>query len=76
MLVSANSVLVTDNRDKEVVLEKVPYIYYPVWFQENKGQESQEQVRALLNSSSEVNAMSPAYVKKLGLKTRKTNVGA
>ena len=33
----------------------------------------QEKVKALLNSGSEVNAMSPAYAKNLGLKTRKTN---
>ena len=44
-------------------------IHYPVQFQE-------EQVRVLLNSGSEVNAMSPAYAKKLGLKTWKTNVKA
>ena len=53
--------------NKKVV--RVPYIYYPVRFQE-------EQVRALLDSGSEVNAMSPAYAKRLGLKTQKTNVGA
>ena len=28
----------------------------------------------MLNSGSKVNAISPAYTKKLGLKTRKTNV--
>ena len=65
-----------NNRGEEVVLEKVPCIYYPVWFQKDKGQESQEQVRALLNSGSKVNAMSPAYVEKLCLKTWKTNVRA
>ena len=54
---------------KEVV--RVSYIHYPVWFQEGQGQ-----IRVLLNSGSKVNAMSPAYVKKLGLKARKTNVGA
>ena len=54
---------------KEVV--KMLCIYYPVRFQE-----SQEQVRALLDSGSKVNAMSPAYIEKLGLKTWKTNVGA
>ena len=47
----------------------MPCIYYPVWFQE-------EQVRTLLDSGSEVNVMSPAYAERLGLKTRKTNVGA
>ena len=70
MSVSATSVPVTDG-SKEVI--RVPCIYYPVQFQENQGQ---EQVRALLNSGSEVNAMSPAYAKRLGLKTWKTNVGA
>ena len=30
----------------------------------------------MLDSGSKVNAMSPAYVERLGLKTRKTNVGA
>ena len=30
----------------------------------------------MLNSGSKVNAMSPAYAKRLGLKTRKTNIKA
>ena len=59
---------VTDSGEEVV---RVPCIHYPVRFQED-----QEQVRALLDSGSKVNAMSPAYAKKLGLKTRKTNVGA
>ena len=58
----------TDGNKKVV---RVPFIYYPVQFQ--KGQ---EQVKALLDSGSEVNAKSPAYVERLGLKTQKTNVGA
>ena len=58
---------VTDG-DKEVVV-KVPCIHYPVRFQE-------KQVRALLDSSSEVNAMNLNYARKLGLKIRKTNIGA
>ena len=53
----------------EEVVARVSCIHYPVRFQE-------EQVRALLNSGSKVNAMSPIYTKKLGLKTRRTNVGA
>ena len=64
---------------EEVVLKRIPCIYYPVRFQEDKrqeGQEGQQQVSAFLNSGSEVNAMSPAYVERLGLKTRKTNIGA
>ena len=30
----------------------------------------------MLDSTSKVNAINPTYVKKLGLKTRKTNIGA
>ena len=70
MSVSAISVPVTDS-GKEIVLKRVPCIHYLVRFQED-----QEQVKALLDSGSKVNAMSPDYAKKLGLKTRKTNVGA
>ena len=58
---------VTNGGEKIVV--RIPYIHYPVRFQE-------EQVRALLNSGSEVNAMSPAYAERLGLKTWMTNVRA
>ena len=57
---------VTDGGKKVV---KVPYIYYPVWFQE-------EQVKALLDSSSEINAMNSDFAWKLDLKVWKTNVGA
>ena len=69
VLVSATFMLVTDTSSKEV--GRIPCIYYPVRFQK-----SQEQVRALLNGGSKVNAMSPAYAKKLGFKTQKTNVKA
>ena len=67
MSVLATSVSVTGS-DEEVVV-RVPCIYYPVRFQE-------EQVRALLGSGSEINAMNLDYAWKLRLKIRKTNVGA
>ena len=67
MSVLANSVPVTGGDEKVVV--RVPCIYYPIQFQE-------KQVRALLNSGSKVNVMNPDYAWKLGLKIRKTNVGA
>ena len=60
---------ITDGGEEIVV--RVPYIHYPVQFQED-----QKQIKTLLNSGSKVNVMSPAYAKKLGLKTRKTNVRA
>ena len=66
MSVSATSVPVTDGGEEVV---RVPCIQYPVQFQE-------EQVKALLNSSSEVNAMNPDFARKLGFKIWKTNVRA
>ena len=68
MAVLTSSVSKTDGNEKVV---RVPCIYYPVCFQED-----QEQVRALFDSGSKVNAMSPAYAKKLSFKTRKTNIRA
>ena len=73
MSVLATSVLITNSSEKIV---RVPYIYYLIRFLESQGQEGQKQVRALLNSSSKVNAMNLAYIEKLGFKTQKTNIGA
>ena len=74
MSVLATSVPVTDGDEKIVI--RVFCIYYPVRFQEDPGQKGQGQVRALFDSGSEVNIMSPAYIKRLDLKTWKTNVGS
>ena len=48
--------------------EWVAWIWYSVTFK--------DQTKALLDSESEVNAMSPAFAQQLGFKIRKTNVGA
>ena len=53
------------------VLDKVPCICYPVQFRKDKG----KNVLALLDSKSEVNAITPAYAAHLSLKVRVTNVG-
>ena len=71
VLVLATFVPVIDNRGEEVVLERILCIHYPIRFHEG-----QEQIKALLDSGNKVNAISPTYVKRLSLKTRKTNVGA
>ena len=68
-LVLGTSILVTDTSGKKVV--RVLCIHYPFQFQKN-----QEKIRALLNSGSKVNAMSPAFAQNLGFHIRKTNVGA
>ena len=70
VLVSTTPMLVTNGGEK-VVLKGIPCIHYPFQFQEG-----QEQVRSLLNSGSEVNAMNLALIQKLGLHIQKTNVGA
>ncbi len=54
--------------EKTEELEWIPCIWYPVTFK--------DQTKALLNSGSEVNAMSQAFAQQLGLKICKTNVGA
>ncbi len=68
MAVSATSTSWTDKKTEE--LERVPCIRYPVTFKD------QDWIEALLDSESEVNAMSQAFAQQLGLKIRKTNVGA
>ena len=57
--------------NKEVTLEQVPCIHYLLHFWKNT-----VGVRALVDLGSEVNAMTPTYIAKLGLKVRKTNIGA
>ena len=73
VLVLALSMPVTDSSEEVI---RIPCIYYPIQFQEGQGQESQEQVIALLNSGSKVNAINPTFAQKLGLYIRKTNVRA
>ena len=71
--VSAISTSMTDIREKALVLERIPYIYYPVQF---KRDTYGTQVQALIDSNSEVNAMTPAYTSRLGLRVYRTNIGA
>ena len=71
ILVLATFVPMTNNSIEEIMLEKVFYIYYFVWFQENN-----EQIKILLNNNSKINTMSPGYIKKLGLKIWKINIVA
>ena len=71
----AASLLVTGagkKAPKVRVLDKVPCIYYSVQFCKDKNKD----VLALLNSGSEINAMTLTYAAYLGLKLRVTNVRA
>ena len=53
----------------KTTLQHIFCIRYPIQFQDNE-------VEALLDFGSEVNAIIPAYAAKLGLRLRPTNVGA
>lgn len=56
VLVSTIFLLITEaSKENEVILEQVPYIYYPFCFQKDTAG-----IRALIDSSSKVNAMTPA----------------
>lgn len=46
---------------KKMTLDWVPYIYYFICFKKNK-------VKALINSSNEINVITLTYIVKLGLK--------
>ena len=59
------------SKENEVVLEKILYIHYPFYFWKGI-----TDVKTLINFSSKVNAMTPAYASKLGLQARQTNVRA
>lgn len=60
------------NKEDEVILERVPCVYYLLRFCKDK----ENKVQALINLGSEVNAMTLAYSSKLGLWVRYTNVRA
>ena len=70
VLVLATSLLVTKT-NKEVTLEQVPCIHYLLPFEKDV-----VGIRALVDSGSEGNTMTPAYAAKLGLKDQKTDIGA
>ena len=60
------SVIETSKED-DVALQRVLYVHPLVWFKK-------KEVQALIDSSSEVNAMTSAYALKLGLRVYHTNV--
>lgn len=59
----------TNARKKDVVLNHIPYIHYPLCLRKDK-----KKMLGLINLRNEVNVITPAYASKLGLKVRPTNV--
>lgn len=56
-------------KDDNIVLARVPYIYYLVCFKKDK-------ILALINLRNKVNVMTLAYILKLDLKTYYFNIRA
>ena len=63
--------IVASKEALEMIVDWVPCIHYLVQFRKDK-----ETIWALIDSNNEVYAMTPAYAKKLGLRTWKTDVRA
>ena len=59
----------------KTTLKQVPCIWYPIQFTKKNNKDNHNNLRALINSGSEVNAIHPAYTTKLGLCARKIDVG-
>lgn len=57
------------SKKDNVVLEKILYTHYLIWFKINK-------IKVLINSDNKVNAMTLGYTSKLGLKFCPTNIKA
>ena len=72
VLTTSASVTKASKEAQEAILDRVPYIYYPVQFQKDKG----ATICALIDLSSKINAMTLTYAKQLGLQVRRTDVGA
>ena len=57
------------SKEDNVTLQRIPYVHYLIQFKK-------KEVQALVDSGSEVNAITPAYAANLDLKIQKTNIGA
>ena len=57
---------------QELILDRMFYIYYPVHFQKDR----KITIWVLIDLGNKVNIITLAYTKQLGLRTKKTDVGA
>ena len=70
VLISVTSLSVTEtSKEDDVPLQKVPCVHYLIRFKK-------KEVQALIDSGSEVNAMTPAYASRLCLQVHRTDIGA
>ena len=71
-LVSVSTTFMSMAGPREEALKCVPCIHYLVQFEGT----NETQVQTLIDSNNVVNAMTPTYTSRLGLRARHTNVGA
>ena len=69
VLAASASLIDVSKETPKIIQNWVPYIHYSVQFRKDK-----EIIRALINFDSEINTMTLAYAKKLGLQIQKTDV--
>ena len=70
----AASTLITDT-SKEATLNWFACIQYPIQFCRKNDKAKNKDKRALIDSLSKINTIHPAYATKLGLCTKKINIG-
>lgn len=59
------------SREDEIVLQKVPCIYYPLYFRKDT-----TEIKALFKFGNKVNTIILAYIAKISLKICSTNIKA
>lgn len=60
------------SKENSIILKKLPGIHYPLYFCKDK----ENKMRALIDFSNQVNAMTPVHTLKLGLKIGCIRFGA
>ena len=61
---------------RKSTFEQVLCIYYLVQFRQKNNEDKNKDVKVLVDTGSEVNAIHPIYAMKLGLRVGKINIGA
>lgn len=70
VLVSVNPVLRTEANIKNIILNKVSYIYFLLYFYKNK----KNKVQAIIEFDNKINARITAYTLKLDIRVYCTNI--
>ena len=70
----ATSALITDT-SRKAIFEQVSCIWYPIRFRWKNDKDKDKDMKILIDLGSKINVMYPAYATKLGLHTRKIDIG-